>query len=322
MGNLAKYLQEALMRRCPEGWKCHPEYKIFNPELECLLGFSPRADVLLLHQESGRRLWIEFEISRADPVANHAKFATGHFFRPFGPDVTFVSMVSSHVDRGRRNLAAAMIPLMRQLGISAFQTALLPSVKPDEIKVLNHLSLEELSQRRLPIGREIERAIAVPTAVHAVDNAAVHFTGDPFEVMFNVHQWNEEMKDPFLRAQWGRRTVTYFVFNPYSKIFAPAKFCAYQLVWKRDFAGESHQWGRLPNAMTMPVYCELDESCTTFDGHIARKHLERHLAMSLRNWIETDPLSRYFAAWHRDITEAINIHPRGPVFIVPQKWFA
>jgi hypothetical protein len=77
--------------------------------------------------------------------------------------------------------------------------------------------------------------------------------------MFNVHQWNKEMKDVSLSQKRGKRTVTYFVFNPYSKSFAPAKFCAYQLVWKSDFAGESHQWGRLPNAMTMPVYCELDE---------------------------------------------------------------
>jgi hypothetical protein len=94
-------------------------------------------------------------------------------------------MVSSHVDR---NLAAAMILLMRQVGISAFQAALLPSVEPDEIKVLNHLSMEELSRRRLPIEREVERAIAVPTAVHTIDKAAVHFAGDPLEVMFNVYQ--------------------------------------------------------------------------------------------------------------------------------------
>jgi hypothetical protein len=322
MGNLAKYLQEALMRRCPEGWKCRPEYKVFSPELECLLGFSPRADVLLSHEHSSRRLWIEFEVSRADPVANHAKFATGHLFQPFGPDVTFVSMVSSHVERGRRNLAAAMISLMRQLGISAFQAALLPSVEPDEIKILNHLSLEELSRRRLPIEREVERAIAVPTAVHTIDKAAVHFAGDPFEVMLNVYQWNEEMNDPRHRLQWGRRTVTYFVFNPYSRLFAPAKFCAYQLVWKRDFCGESHERGPLPNAMTIPVYCELDESCRSFDGHIARRHLEPHLAMSLHARIETDPLPHLFAAWHRDFSDAISIHPRGPIFIIPKKWFA
>lgn len=236
--------------------------------------------------------------------------------------MTFVSMVSSHIDRGRRNLAAAMIPLMRQLGISAFQTALLPSVGPVEIKALNHLSLEELSRRRLPIEHEVERAIAVPTAVHTVENAAVHFAGHPFEVMFNVHQWNEEMKDPRRRLQWGRRTVTYFVFNPYSRRFAPAKFCAYQLVWKPYVGGESREWGRLPNAMTMSVYCDLDESCPTFDGHIARTHLERHLAMNLHAPIETDPLSYLFTAWHRELSDAINVHPRGPIFIVSQKWFA
>jgi hypothetical protein len=31
-------------------------------------------------------LWIEFEVSRADPVANHAKFATAHLFQPQRPD--------------------------------------------------------------------------------------------------------------------------------------------------------------------------------------------------------------------------------------------
>jgi hypothetical protein len=33
-------------------------------------------------QYGSRRLWIEFEISRADPVANHAKFATAQLFQP------------------------------------------------------------------------------------------------------------------------------------------------------------------------------------------------------------------------------------------------
>ena len=50
---------------------------------------------------STRRLWIEFEISRADPAANHAKFATAHLFRPWGPSDAFVSMISAHVARAR-----------------------------------------------------------------------------------------------------------------------------------------------------------------------------------------------------------------------------
>jgi hypothetical protein len=74
--------------------------------------------------------------------------------------------------------------------------------------------------------------------------------------------------------------------------------------------------------MTIQVYCELDESCKVFDGHIARKHLERHLAMSLHDWRETDSLSQNFTAWHRVNNDAININPRGAVFLVPQEWFA
>jgi hypothetical protein len=79
MGYLAKYLQNALINRCPKGWKCHAEFKVFTPELERLLGFSPRGDVLLVNEQTGRRLWIEFEISRADPLANHAKLPLDTF---------------------------------------------------------------------------------------------------------------------------------------------------------------------------------------------------------------------------------------------------
>jgi hypothetical protein len=128
-----------------------------------------------MHEETGRQLWIEFEISRADPIANLAKFATGH--QRGAAEVTFVSMVSSHVDRGRRNLAAAAVTLVRHLGLSAFQTALLPSVQPNEIKELNHLLMAELSIRRLPIAREIERAIAIPAAVHTVRDARRSLAG-------------------------------------------------------------------------------------------------------------------------------------------------
>ena len=65
-----------------------------SPGLERMLGFAPRADVLLSRADGSTRLWIEFEISRADPVANHAKFATAHLFEPRTSGDTFVSMVS------------------------------------------------------------------------------------------------------------------------------------------------------------------------------------------------------------------------------------
>ena len=37
-----------------------------------MLGYAPQADILLLERKTGHRLWVELEISRADPVANHA----------------------------------------------------------------------------------------------------------------------------------------------------------------------------------------------------------------------------------------------------------
>ena len=92
-----------------------------------LLGYDPRADIVLERADGTRRLWIEFEISRADPAANHAKFATAHVLRPGKPADAFVSMISAHVARGRRNLGAGMIHVMRQVGIDAFQTSSCPT---------------------------------------------------------------------------------------------------------------------------------------------------------------------------------------------------
>ena len=61
---------------------------MFSPDLERELGYGPRADVLLERADGARRLWIEFEVSRAYPVENHAKFATSHLFEPQHPSDT------------------------------------------------------------------------------------------------------------------------------------------------------------------------------------------------------------------------------------------
>src|SRR5215207_240726 len=103
MGTLALYLQRAFESQCPSGWICRREVRLLPLELQKMMGYSPRADVLLERNDGSRRLWIEFEISRADPVANHAKFATAHLFQPQLSSDSFVAMVSPHVARGRRN---------------------------------------------------------------------------------------------------------------------------------------------------------------------------------------------------------------------------
>lgn len=99
MPALALYLQQEFLKRSLPGWECLSEVCLLSRDLEQFLGYSPRADVLLQRTDHAKRLWIEFEISRADPVANHAKFATSHLFEPQRETDVFVSMISSHVQR-------------------------------------------------------------------------------------------------------------------------------------------------------------------------------------------------------------------------------
>src|SRR5437660_8827944 len=111
--SLTTYLQAQFTEHCPAGWISQREVPILPSHFESALGYAPRADVLLRKLDDSKRLWIEFEISRADPVANHAKFATGHIFAPQQENEVFISMVTSHVVRGRHNLAANTVFLMR-----------------------------------------------------------------------------------------------------------------------------------------------------------------------------------------------------------------
>src|SRR5262249_2132861 len=66
MGTLTTYLQEQFHRHCPTGWECTPETRLLSPQLAMILGYAPRADVVLTNREESRRLWVEFEV-RAYP---------------------------------------------------------------------------------------------------------------------------------------------------------------------------------------------------------------------------------------------------------------
>ena len=89
MPYLARHLQEDFKIRCPEGWICQTEVKVVPAELEQWLGYAPQADAMFQEVATGRRVWVELEISRADPVANHAKFATAHLLQPLPAQDTF-----------------------------------------------------------------------------------------------------------------------------------------------------------------------------------------------------------------------------------------
>ena len=227
MGKLAEFLQDSFIEKCPSGWKCSREVQILEARLAKFFGYAPQADVLLERLDGTRKLWIEFEVSRADPVANHAKFATAHLFQPQLANETFVSMVSSHIDRGKRNLAANTIFLMRHIGMNAFQTTLLPTIPPKEIARLNHLPTKpQISKAQLSTESEIARAICVSEPLGTTDRYRVFFVGHLLEVMCNLQYWNRSVLTADGGTLWGRRRVQYLVFDPKSKHFAPSKFCA------------------------------------------------------------------------------------------------
>ena len=319
MGSLTTYLQREFARQCPPGWMCRLEAPLLDRDLARFLGYSARVDVMLERQEPAKRVWIEFEVSRADPVANHAKFATAHLFEPQSPTDCFLAMVSPHVTRGRRNLACTTIALMRQIGMRAFQTVLLPGTDPAEVKRLNHLSQASLDQAMLPVETEIERAIAVTESLISMSNVDVHFAGDLLIVFLNLRRWNAELDTPEGKQTWGRRTVTYFVYEAESGLFAPSKFCAYSPISQpRAAVSASTSLG----VMTVAGYSMLNDGTHTLDGHAAVRHLEGRLGMILREGAIEPAILERFAGWHARYADSINVHPVGPQFLLAPRWFS
>ncbi|MBD2364940.1 hypothetical protein H6G36_27900 [Anabaena minutissima FACHB-250] len=321
MGVLTSYLQQEFVRRAYPGWVCRHESAILPKDLKNFLGYDPRVDVLLERQDGSRRLWIEFEISRADPVANHAKFATAHLFKPQQETDSFISMVSSHVARGRRNLAANTILLMRHIGMSAFQTVLFPQIAREEIQRLNHLSLQSLKNLGLAVEPEIERAMSVSATILTALSRRIHFSGDMMDVMLNLRQWNHDVDTPQGQKLWGKRTITYFVFDPYSKSFAPSKFCAYIAI-PSVFNPNVTNLGYINRVeMTVELYVTLDGTDSRFDGHNAHKHLTQSLAMTPCKYNESPEIAFIFNEWLNHHSNNINVHPNGAVFLLPPSWF-
>lgn len=314
MGNLTRLLQHRFRAACPAGWVCTAEEALLSASMARTLGFAPRADVLLARKDGARRLWIEFEVSRADPVANHAKFAAGHLFEPQPATDVFVSMVSSHVVRGRSNLAASAVYLMRAIGMSAFQTVLLPRLGPDAILTLNQKPLEVLlSGTDVDAGPEIDRALSISENVAiGEDNPRIHFAANLFEVMLNARAWNAGVETIDGGRHWGQRTVTFFVYDSQTGDFAPSKFCAFMPV---RFGAVT-----MPSdlAMDLATYASLDETQTRFDGSLAWRHLVHRLGMEAVPIAQAGPeIVERFQAWYRRFKARISLHPRGPILLLP-----
>jgi hypothetical protein len=210
---------------------------------------------------------------------------------------------------------------MRHMGISAFQTPLFPQIAPAEVKRLNHLDWGDLADERPPVEPEIERALAISQPQFTTASHRIHYVGDPLEVMLNLYRWNAEVETAEGAKLWGRRTITYFVFDARSGSFGPSKFCAYVPVADGMAGGVDRERAAIRPAMTLELYATLDATERSFDGARAREHLTRRLAMVPKPLREVPELAERFALWRERHGEAVTVHPAGPVILFPPAWF-
>lgn len=226
-------------------------------------------------------------------------------------------MISPHVARGRSNLAASAVYLMRAIGMSAFQTSLLPKLSPDLVQQLNQCPVADLlMDSRIAAEAEIDRAIWVAKGIGRVGSHRIHYAANLFEVMLNVKSWNEEISREKGMKAWGKRTVTFFVHDPREGTFAPSKFCAFVPLYPVRSAEA------LSVSMTMDLYASLDEAESRFDGNLARSHLRRRLSMvEAPLAADTTEMRRDFSNWYRRGSTSITLHPRGPLILLPPQWW-
>ena len=265
---VAAELQRRWIADPPVGWIAAKELDLLSKDERELLGYRPLVDVVLTNLRSQRRLWIELEISRADPVANHTKFASGHLMHPVPHQDAFVSLVSNHVTRGRANLAAHTIYLLRVGGIRAFQMPLLRDLTGSQISGINQGKLP-LSGLPTPDLREV---IALTEPVTCDVDTEIYYTTNPLEVILNVRQWNIDAQLETGKNRWGNRRVKYLVYDRRTGLFAPSKFCAYSRIQKPLAVPE--QSGFNP-AMTIEAYSRVPQDHGIFDGQKAWKRLSK-----------------------------------------------
>jgi hypothetical protein len=72
--------------------------------------------------------------------------------------------------------------------------------------------------------------------------------------------------------------------------------------------------------MIVSLYATL-ETESSFDGHRARTHLIGNLAMHEVRLNERRDISKFFGKWMNKYEACINVHPSGPVFLVPDQWW-
>jgi hypothetical protein len=318
-GGLARYLQQVFKREgARRGWTCVVEAPLLDIGAAKRLGFNPRVDVLMHRPDVDRRIWVEFEVSRADPVANQAKFASAAYFEGCGAGDAFVSMASRHIAPGRKALMATTAMFMRSVGISAFQVDLLPDADGPTIKVLNTSTEDAIATAGLDIVAEVDRVVAVADAKLVAGWHRIHLADNAFTVSANVRSWNAQLTDPVHVRRWGKRRVLFLAFDPASGLFAPSKFCAFVPATTGALEGQSFLAVRdPPGGMTLDVYYSLGEQDPRFDGHVARKHLERRLRFRAQSAVSlSDDQAAAFGRWKLLLSNSVTI-PNDAVILLP-----
>jgi hypothetical protein len=265
---IASELQRRWVEAPPAGWSAAEEQDLLLPVDRRLLGYRPVADLVLTHHSTHQRLWIELEISRADPVANHTKFASAHLLRPFSRQDAFVSLVSNHITRGRANLAAHTTYLLRQSGLRAFQMPLLGELSADQICAMNQ-GVRPLSELPTP---DLQKMIELTQPVLEQAHVSIYYVTNSLEVCLNVRQWNQDAQCDSSRAVWGLRRVKYLVYDNRTQLFAPSKFCAYSRMRPPEPGAASVDFTPV---MTIQAYASVAQDERIFDGTRAWKCLSR-----------------------------------------------
>jgi hypothetical protein len=210
---------------------------------------------------------------------------------------------------------------MRQVGMRAFQTVLFPYLSPAEVQRLNQLEVPALPAQNLDVTREIDRALAVTQPMSTMSDYDIHLAGDLLAVMLNLRQWNEDMATETSRRLWGSRTVTYFVYDEESGLFAPAKCCAYTAVPSRPPLPDPHRKGAGLGLITVAVYTALNDGSHLLDGNRAQRHLTLGLGMTAVSPDRVPELDAGFSQWHERHADCVVVHPAGPVFLLSPEWF-
>jgi len=297
---LAAELQRRLIACPPPGWIARKEAGLLTPELSRALGYRPSVDLLLESKSTPDRIWVEFEISRADPVANHTKFASAHLIHPLPISDAFVSLVSNDVALGRANLAAHAVFLLRIAGLRAFQMPLFPNLNSQRIKNFNQglSGFDTLPDHQIREVIELTRPLGRPTDT----GTEIYYATNRLEVTLNLHQWNRGISEPKLRTQWGKRNVRYLVADTASGLFAPSKFCAYTRMPLSSNTKESQS-----PTMTIPSYTAIEQSNSIVDGQKARRRLERLGFDTVRLPDASTRLRKAFLKWKTSHQTSLNL---------------